>query len=153
MKKTIISLILILSMLFIAMVGGFTASATEYDSSSNSGISPRFTNCEVCDFTFSVLDPGEAHVLVTYDSRASVFVQAKLTVKIQKKFLGLFWKDVDIGMTNNEWIEYSYDVDGRFYNYFPVDGTGTYRAVFLLEMHGTTGVSDEIEDTIEFRYS
>ena len=152
MKKRLLTSILILSMLFVTVVGGLTVSASEY-SLSNDNISPRFTNCDICDFTFNVLDPGDAHVAVTYSAKADVFVQAKLTVKIQKKFLGLFWKDVDIGLTDNEWVEYSYDIHGQFYNYFPADGTGLYRAVIRLEMHGTTGVSDVIEDTIEFRYN
>jgi len=39
---------------------------------------------------FRVLDPGEAHVGVTYNAKSDVFTQAKVTVKIQKKFLGLF---------------------------------------------------------------
>ncbi len=148
MKKRILTLFLILSMLVVTVMSGFTISASD-----ENGISPRFTNCNRCDFTFAILEPGEAHVLVTYYAKTDVFVQAKLTVKIQKKFLGLFWRDVDIGMTDNKWIEYSYDVDGQFYNYFPADGTGTYRAVFLLEMHGTTGVSDTIEETLEYNYS
>lgn len=153
MKKRVFTICLILIMIFTFGVSGFSASASEYSAVSEKNITPRFTNCDVCDFTFQVIDPGEAHVLVTYDAKPNVFVQAKLTVKIQKKFLGIFWKDVDIGLSNNEWVEYSYDVDGRFYNYFPADGTGLYRAVILLEMHGTTGVSDIIEDTIEFRYN
>ena len=151
--KKLLTLILILSMIFVSIVGGLSISATEYSLSDGGGISPRFTNCNVCEFTFQVLDPDEAHVLVTYSAKADVFVQAKLTVKIQKKFLGLFWRDVDIGLTDNEWIEYSYDIHGRFYNYFPADGSGTYRAVFLLEMHGTTGVSDIIEETLEYKYN
>ena len=148
MKKRLLTLFLVLSMLFVTVISGFTISV-----SAANDISPRFTNCNQCDFTFAILEPGEAHVLVTYYAKTDVFVQAKLTVKIQKKFLGLFWRDVDIGMTDNKWIEYSYDVDGQFYNYFPADGTGTYRAVFLLEMHGTTGVSDTIEETLEYKYS
>lgn len=153
MKKRLLTSILILSMLFVTAIGGLTVSASENPLSNAESISPRFTNCNVCDFAFQVLDPGEAHVAVTYSAKADVFVQAKLTVKIQKKFLGIFWKDVDIGLTDNEWIEYSYDIRGQFYNYFPADGTGLYRAVIRLEVHGTTGVSDIIEDTIEFRYN
>jgi len=35
---------------------------------------------------FRVLDPGEAYVGVTCYAKADVFAQAKITVKIQKKF-------------------------------------------------------------------
>lgn len=149
MKKRILTLVLILSMLFVMGIGGFTVSAAENEKN----VTPRFTNCNYCNFIFQVLDPGEAHVSVRYSAKADVFTQAKLTVKIQKKFLGLFWTTVDIGTTNDEWVAYSTDINGQFYNYFNVDGTGTYRAVFCVEMYGTSGVVDTIEDTIEYKYT
>ena len=143
------TLVLILSMLFVMGIGTFTVSAAE-----NEGmVTPRFTNCDQCNFIFRVLDPGEAHISVRYSAKADVFTQAKLTVKIQKKFLGLFWRTVDIGTTNDEWIAYSNDVYGEFYNYFNVDGTGTYRAVFCVEIYGTSGAVDTIENTIEYKYT
>lgn len=153
MKKRILTLVLILSMLFVMGVSGFTVSAANYASLDTETISPRFTNCNECDFMFRVLDPGEAHVGVTYYAKSDVFTQAKLTVKIQKKFLGLFWRTVDIGTTNDEWIAYSNDVYGEFYNCFNVDGTGTYRAVFCVEIYGTSGAVDTIENTIEYKYT
>jgi hypothetical protein len=115
------------------------------------GISPRFSNCAECTYSF-VSAEGEAHVAVTYVAKSDVFSYAKLTVKIQKRFLGVFWNTVDIGEPNNEWVAYCYDVRGDFYNYFPLDSTGTYRAVFTIEFYGTTGVVDVIEDTIKSVY-
>ena len=153
MKKRILTLILILSMLFVMGVGGFTVSATEPSFVNSEAVSPRYANCNQCYFSFEVLDPGEAHVLVTYTAKADVFTRSDLTVKIQKKFLGLFWRTVDIGTTNDEWIAYSNDVYGEFYNYFNVDGTGTYRAVFCVEIYGTSGAVDTIENTIEYKYT
>ena len=117
-----------------------------------SGINPRFTNTNQCDFTFQVLEPGEAHISVAYYAKSAVFTEAKLTVKIQKRFLGFFWNTVDIGEPNNEWVAYSTEVYGEFYNYFPVDGTGTYRAVFTVEISGTSGETDILEETIECIY-
>ena len=149
MKKRIVTLVLIFSMLFVMGVGGFTVSAAENEET----ITPRFTNCNQCNFVFQVLDPGEAHVAVTYNAKADVFTQAKLTVKIQKKILGLFWTTVDIGTTNDEWVAYSTAINGQFYNYFSVNGTGTYRAVFCVEMYGISGVVDTIENTIEYKYT
>ena len=149
MKKRILTLVLILSMLFVMGIGTFTVSAAENEGT----VTPRFTNCDQCNFIFRVLDPGEAHISVRYSAKADVFTQAKLTVKIQKKFLGLFWRTVDIGTTNDEWIAYSNDVYGEFYNYFNVDGTGTYRAVFCVEIYGTSGAVDTIENTIEYKYT
>lgn len=115
--------------------------------------SPFYVNCSKCSTTFTVADPGQAHVGVTYNAKADVFTQAKVTVQIQKKFLGLFWKTVDINETNNEWVAYSSSVNGYFYKTFDVEGTGTYRAKFTIIMYGTNGTSDIIEDTIECKYS
>ena len=92
-------------------------------------------------------------VLVDYFAKSAVFTEAKLTVKIQKRFLAFFWNTVDIGEPNNEWVAYSTDVDGRFYNYFPVDGKGTYRAIFTVEISGTSGETDIIEETINCTYN
>jgi hypothetical protein len=36
-----------------------------------------------------------------------------------------------------------------FYNTFSVDDSGTYRAKFKVEIRGTDGTVDVIEDTIE----
>ena len=70
-------------MLFVMGIGIFTVSAAENEGT----VTPRFTNCDQCNFIFRVLDPGEAHISVRYSAKADVFTQAKLTVKIQKKFL------------------------------------------------------------------
>ncbi len=113
----------------------------------SSGISPRLTNCSGATFSFGVTSSGDATFVVTYEGRAASFSYAKLTVQVQKKFLGLFWRDVD------EWTGYCYDVSGRFYDSVPADGTGTYRALLTLEVYGTTGVTDVIEDTIDCKYS
>ena len=114
---------------------------------------PYWNNTNTCTFSFAVLDPGTAYVEAIYSAKAEAFTQAKLTVKIQKRCLGVFWKTVDIGLTDDEWISYCYDRNGEFYNSFAADGTGTYRAVFTLEIAGTGGETDVIEQTIEYKYS
>ena len=149
MKKRILTFILCITLLLCGNIGGLDVFAVDEESV----ITPRFTNTNQCSFTFQVLEPGEAHVAVTYNAKRDVFTEAKLTVKIQKRFLLLFWNTVDIGEPNNEWVTYSSEVNGNFYNYFPVDGTGTYRAVFTLEISGTSGETDIIEDTIEDKYN
>lgn len=123
------------------------------NSTVSSTVSPRYSHCASATITFTVADPGTAHVGVTYYGYTDTFVQAKVTVQIQKRFLGLFWKTVDIGYTNDKWIAYSSDVNGYFYNTFTVDGTGTYRANFTLEITGSDGTVDVIDETIEKKYS
>ena len=149
MKKRILTMVLILSMLFVMGIGTFTVSAAENEGT----VTPRFTNCDLCSFIFRVLDPGEAHVGVTYYAKSDVFTQAKLTVKIQKKFLGMFWQTLTINGSHDEWCAYSYAVEDDFYKCFPIDGAGTYRAIMCLEVYGTSGTVDIIEDTIEYKYT
>lgn len=129
----------------------FVAGATNA-SQDEERISPRLSNCNTCTFTFTVTDPNRALVGVTYVANENYFTYARLTVKIQKKVLGLFWSTVDIGEPNNEWVSDCYYVDGYFYNEFAADGNGTYRAVFTAEFHGNSGTTDVIEDTIEVEY-
>ena len=74
-----------------------------------------------------------------------------LTVTFEKKVLGLFWRTVDIGTENNEWVGYNADLRGEFYDYVTLDGTGTYRANFRLEIMGADS-SDIIEESMTYKY-
>ncbi|MBR2313001.1 MAG: hypothetical protein IKA46_06910 [Clostridia bacterium] len=150
-------MLLAMVMLLTTSVAAIESSASELPSRAMIGekeeeIVPYWNNTNTCTFNFAVLDPGTAYVEAIYSAKAEAFTQAKLTVKIQKRFLGVFWKTVDIGLTDDEWISYCYDRNGEFYNSFAADGTGTYRAVFALEISGTGGETDVIERTIEYKY-
>ena len=149
MKKNVkVFLTMIMAVLML-----WTASVSVYASDADAGIMPRLDNCHDFVMTFTVADPGVAHFAVDYNGNENTFVQAKLTVVFQKKFLGLFWRKVDIGTTNNEWVAYSTELQYMFYDTVTMDGTGTYRANFTLEISGTGGTTDVIEETIECKYS
>lgn len=135
MKKTFRALLLVLLTMIILCTGVLPAFAAD------DGVSTYLTNCSGANMSFTVVD-GEASFFVSYSARAATFSHAKLTVQIQKKFLGLFWKDV-----TDEWIAYRLELNGVFANTIPVDATGTYRAIFKLEVVGTTD-TDVIEETI-----
>ena len=123
------------------------ASITPAFATTRDGASARLTNCSTPSMSFGVAE-GEASFYVSYMGREETFVQAKLTVQIQKKFLGLFWRDAA-----DEWVGYSTEVVGQIYDDIPIDGAGTYRAVFKLEVFGSTGVTDVIEDTLQYKYT
>ena len=135
MKKTLHTLLAVLLTMVILFTSILPAFAVD------NSISTYMTNCAGANMSFGVVD-GEASFVVTYAARAATFTQAKLTVQIQKKFLAFFWKDVA-----DEWVGYCTDLDGLFADSIPVDQTGTYRAIFKLEIFGTTD-TDVIEDTI-----
>lgn len=129
--------------LVVVMLCLFSVSAFATDG----GMSARLTNCITTSMSFGVAN-GYASFFVSYTGREATFTQAKLTVQIQKKFLGLFWRDAA-----DEWVGYNSQLISEMYDDIPIDGTGTYRAVFKLEVFGSTGVTDVIEDTIQYKYS
>ena len=114
-------------------------------------ISPYLTNTNNCSCRFSASEAGAA-VAVSYNAKSDVFSYAKITVKIQKRFLGIFWSTVDIGYTDNEWVTYCFNVNGYVETVFPLEKTGTYRAVFTVEIYGKDDTVDTIEDTITSTY-
>lgn len=113
---------------------------------------PRYDNTDKYTATFSVADPGTAIVRVSYFGTPSTFTKAEITVKIQKRFLLVFWNDVDIGYTNNEWTATCTDQNGIFSKTFAVNGTGYYRAKITLKVYGSGGTVDVIESTREYQY-
>ena len=66
---------------------------------------------------------------------------------MQKKFLLVFWKDVD------EWSMTSTDPDELYYHCFTLDGTGTYKATLTFTATGTDGTVDTYTDSGESKYS
>lgn len=118
----------------------------------NSNIMPLWDVTNQSDMVFNISEEGNAVVWVKYTADSSVFKEANLTVKIQKRTLLLFWTTVDIGEPNNEWTAKSTNINGIFNKSFPLDKTGTYRAVITLEIVGTNGKTDTIEETIECEY-
>ena len=109
------------------------------------GISPRYVNTNTCTCDLNIIN-GNAYVSVSYNAKSSVFSHAIITLKVQKRFLGVFWSDVA------EWTDYCYDIYGYVSNNTPLENTGTYRAVFTVEIYGKDGSVDTIEDKITSTY-
>ena len=106
--------------------------------------SPRLSHMSDGSFTFSATADG-GYVDVTYYGYDS-FVRADLTVKIEKRFLLVFWNEV------SSWSASSTQIDGLFYTTLPLDGSGTYRATFTLLITGNDGTVDAITDVIKDSY-
>ena len=135
----------------------------KYGKKINFEFEPQYLKGYVCRVTCNevirFLEQNKKHIQdlsdnidAVYTGKADTFTQIKVTVKIQKRFLLVFWSTVDIGEPNNEWIATSTDLDGYLMGEFDVNSTGTYRAVFTIEVYGTGGVIDVMEETIECTY-
>ena len=133
----------ILTLLLTSVV--LCASVLPIFASAENAVSPRYVNANDCSLYFTTSN-GVASAAVTYNAKSDVFSYATITVKIQKRFLGIFWSKVD------EWTETSYSVNGYVENSTALEDTGTYRAVFTVEIYGKDGSVDTIEDKITSTY-
>lgn len=104
-------------------------------------ISPRLSHTENGSFSFAATN-NVGYIGVTYYGYDS-FVRADLNVKVQKRFLLVFWNDV------YEWNASSTELNGEFYHEFEITESGMYRAKFTLTVTGNDGTQDIITDTIE----
>ena len=128
----------------------YEADATMYSiSNQDSSIAPCYESDVTHNFSFAISDSGMATIMIRYSANSSNFSQAKVTVKLQKRVLGLFWTTVDIGATDNLWVDYSSDSSGIFSFSTGLEDEGTYRAVITLEITTTSGTSDVIEDKVQ----
>ena len=134
MRKITKSFVAILLIAILSMAN-VTSFATD------EGISPRLSHMESGGFSFAVVD-NIGYIDVTYYGYDS-FVRADLNVKVQKRFLLVFWNDV------YEWNASCTDIEGEFYHEFDVEKSGTYRANFTLTVTGNDGTVDTIPITIE----
>ena len=139
MKKTAKTL-LILALTLVMLFTGVPTFAAEADT----GVSPRLSHMGGGSFSFSALDDG-GHVSILYEAYSS-FVRAEVTVKLEKRVMLLFWKDLDT------WSATSTEKWGDFYHIFALDGKGTYKASMTLKVYGNDGTYDVIEDSIQSSY-
>lgn len=135
--KVLVSLILAL----VFCMSGISAFASEADN----GISPRLSHVGSGAFSFVANENG-GHVDISYEGYKSSFVQAKVTVKLEKRFLLVFWNEIDT------WTASSTEVWGDFVHTFALNGKGTYRATMTLEVTGIDGTVDVISDVMESTY-
>ena len=107
----------------------------------DAGIDPRLSHTENGGFSFAVED-NVGYIGITYYGYDS-FVRADLNVKVQKRFLLVFWNDV------YEWNASSTELNGDFYHEFAVEKSGMYRANITLKVTGNDGTVDTISKTIQ----
>lgn len=103
-------------------------------------------------FDFEILSSGAASVCIRYAETLESFSEAILTVEIQKRFLGVFWKSVDIEEGNSQWIISSDRPNDIFEKSFWLSEKGMYRAVIQLEIKNVDGSSEVIEKILKYEY-
>lgn len=137
MKKTLKSTILVILSLLMCLAS-MPVCATE----SENQIMPRLSHMNDASFSFDATS-SVGYIAATYTGYDVSFVSAKLTVTVEKRFLWAFWNDV------GTWTTTSTDIHGNFYHEMTLNGSGTYRATFVLEVTGTDGTVDVVDMVIE----
>ena len=149
--KKIITVILLVTTLFSCMT--VFPAATPYDETSVTSISLRANNEQDCNVSFTINSSGLATVYVDYAGKPGYFSQVVITIKIQKKLLGLIWTTVDNGQPNNEWYYTSGILIQTVSRSLQLESTGTYRAVVEARFNGTGGAEDVIQQMPEAVYN
>lgn len=138
MKKTVKTFILV--MLTIVMC---LTSISTY--ASENQIMPRLSHMDEASFAF-VADASGGIIEATYTGYEESFLAAKLTVKVEKRFLLVFWNEV------GTWSTTCTDIDGFISHTMPLNGSGKYRATFTLEVLGKDGTLDVVDMVLESDY-
>lgn len=140
--KTLLATCLALVLLFT----GMPITALAASNNTEATISPRFSHLIDVGFIFTATSSG-GHTNVSYTGYSDSFAKADIHVKLQKRFLLVFWTDVD------EWNVSSTEYYDDLSHSFALDGTGTYKATLTFTATGTDGTVDTYTDTIESKYS
>ena len=138
MKKILISLTSLFLLLACLTTTAFAAEG--------SGVSTYANNTASTDTIFFIKN-GVAYVTVSYDGYSGITTGGTITVKIQKRFLLVFWQDVDgASWTDNATGDYyvnSHSISVK---------SGTYRVQVEYVIYGSGGEADVITETIEATY-
>ena len=116
-------------------------------------IMPRYNNTQRAAINTNIdITNGILSINYIYTGYPDITTKATITTYIEKQFLGIFWTRVDIGTTNDEWIQTinNYRYSGK--RTFSLPSKGTYRTTVIYEIYGTGGSADKItcQDTITY---
>lgn len=115
-------------------------------------IMPLYNNVSTVTANVSINDNGKMTISYKYIGSSSVTTKAVITTYIEKKTLGLFWTRVDIGTTNDEWVDTKYESTYVGSRTHQLSSTGTYRVTVNYKIYGTGGSADEIEKKVTASY-
>lgn len=109
------------------------------------GVTPYYNNVRAVNTVIGISSSGKLTINYYYSGSSSITTKAVITTYIQKKTLGLFWTRVDIGTTDNEWVDTIKDYSYDGVRTFQLSSKGTYRVTAIYKIYGSGGSADEIE--------
>ena len=139
MKKRILGLAFALALLACCLLPAFAALQS--------------TNVYDANVYASTNSSGETTIHIGYVGYVNITTGATTTTKVEKRFLGLFWKKVDIGTTDNVWVDGFTGVNGSTTHTVQLPSHGKYRVTTDFDVYGVSGVTDHIERTEQFEWN
>ena len=115
-------------------------------------VEPCFNNVVRVSNQAEVSSSGKLTATNRYTADANVFSKAIITTYVEKKVLGLFWSRVDIGQTNDKWIDVIYECLYTGFHYFQLSDKGTYRVTSEFVVYGSGGPADTVTETATTEY-
>ena len=115
--------------------------------SANNAVSPRLDNGASVNTAFSVSSNGVAQIILDYSGNEQITAGAKITTQLQKRFLLVFWTDVDGGY----WVDESSESSYTAVHTLSV-ATGTYRVQVEYLLYGTDGTVETVNDEAQYTY-
>lgn len=148
MRKTVKKMLAaILTLCLIVVPIGSVSAATP-----NNDIMPLYNNVNTATANLDVTNNGKLTINYTYAGFSGVTTKAVITTYIEKKTLGLFWTRVDIGTTNDEWVDTINNYRYTGSRTYQLSSSGTYRVTVNFKIYGSGGTADVIEKDIKFSY-
>lgn len=144
-KKTL-SLILVAVMTFTVFIPSFGLHA---DSASE--VQPRYNNTASAKTTGSVSSSGRLTAYNSYTGIKDVTTHAQITTYVEKKILFL-WFRVDLGITDDQWVDVVYGHTYTGSHYVNLESKGTYRITTEYKIYGSGGSADVINSQVEVKY-
>lgn len=112
----------------------------------------NYNNTNYANLYCNTTSGGETTVSLSYGGYDGITTGATVTTKIEKRFLGLFWKKIDIGTTNNEWVDEFVGAYGGTTHTVQLPSSGKYRVTAEFDVYGNNP-TDHIEKTVQFEWN
>ncbi len=108
-------------------------------------IMPLYNNTASTTTNMNINSSGEMTIAYKYSGFSDITTKAVITTYIEKQTLWLFWSRVDIGTTNDEWVDTINDYRYTGIRTYQLPSSGTYRVTVVYKIYGSGGAADEIK--------
>lgn len=138
MKKELKRVMAIVMTMCLMIASFSTASADDYE------IMPLYNNTVSTLTNMSINSSGKMTITYKYTGISGTTTKAVITTYIEKRTLGIFWSRVDIGTTDDEWVDTISKTSYTGSRTYQLSSSGTYRVNVEYKIYGSGGSADTI---------